>query len=102
MLFSLEKLSFIGFQLRIAPQVAWTCPEAVSLHLEHFIGPWCAALRHLQDGIEKEHAFLGLCDVVRLNPQASPLPPQNHACNTEPSHALGERPPGALCFRLTG
>ena len=52
-------------------QVAWTCPEAVSPHLEHFIGPWCAALRHLQDGIEKEHAFLGLCDVLRLNPQAS-------------------------------
>jgi len=50
-------------------QVAWTCPEAVSPYLEHFIGPWCAALRHLQDGIEKEHAFLGLCDVVRLNPQ---------------------------------
>ena len=53
----------------VRAQVAWTCPEAVSPHLEHFIGPWCAALRHLQDGIEKEHAFLGLCDVVRLNPQ---------------------------------
>lgn len=29
----------------------------------------CAALRGIRDDIEKEHAFLGLCALLRLNPQ---------------------------------
>lgn len=45
------------------------CPETIAPHLEHFLGCWCAALRLISDGLEKEHAFLGLCAIVRLNPQ---------------------------------
>jgi hypothetical protein len=41
----------------------------VAPHLEHFLAPWCAALRLLNDGVEKEHAFQGLCSTVRHNPQ---------------------------------
>ena len=33
--------------------------------------PRCAALRGIRDDIEKEHAFLGLCALLRLNPQVS-------------------------------
>ncbi|EFN51057.1 hypothetical protein CHLNCDRAFT_59360 [Chlorella variabilis] len=31
----------------------------------------CAALRGIRDDIEKEHAFLGLCALLRLNPQGA-------------------------------
>ena len=41
----------------------------VAPHLEHFLAPWCSALRLLNDGVEKEHAFQGLCCTVRHNPQ---------------------------------
>lgn len=45
----------------------------VAPHLEHFLAPWCAALRLLNDGVEKEHAFQGLCCTVRHNPQVRAL-----------------------------
>lgn len=46
----------------------------------------CAALRGIRDDIEKEHAFLGLCALLRINPQArvcegrlpAPLQPGGH------------------------
>lgn len=41
----------------------------VAPHLEHFLAPWCGALRLLNDGVEKEHAFQGLCCAMRHNPQ---------------------------------
>lgn len=50
-------------------RVAWICPEGIAPHLGHFVGPWCAALRHIRDDVEKGHAFLGLCRLLRLNPQ---------------------------------
>lgn len=34
----------------------------------------CAALRGIRDDIEKEHAFLGLCALLRLNPQVHTAP----------------------------
>ena len=40
-------------------------------HLEHYIGPWCAALRSVRDDVEKEHAFLGLAALLRINPLVS-------------------------------
>lgn len=48
----------------------------VAPHLEHFLAPWCGTLRLLNDGVEKEHAFQGLCQLVRQNPQVqySPAP----------------------------
>lgn len=51
-------------------RIAWMCPEPLAPHAAAFLGPWCAALRGIRDDIEKEHAFLGLCAVLRLNPQA--------------------------------
>ncbi|MEW5299688.1 MAG: hypothetical protein WDW36_002678 [Sanguina aurantia] len=49
-------------------RVAWVCPEKLALHLGHFVGPWCLALKHVRDDVEKEHAFLGLCSLIRHNP----------------------------------
>ena len=50
-------------------RVAWICPEGIAPHLGHFVGPWCAALRHIRDDVEKGHAFLGLFRLLRINPQ---------------------------------
>lgn len=36
------------------------------------MGVWCAALRSIRDDVEKEHAFLGLMAMLRLNPQVPP------------------------------
>lgn len=55
-------------------RIAWVCPETIAPHLEHFVGVWCAALRTIRDDVEKEHAFLGLISMLRLNPQAGPSP----------------------------
>lgn len=48
-------------------RVAWVAPAAVSPHLGHFLTSWCGALRNIRDDIEKEHAFVGLCRVIRQN-----------------------------------
>ena len=47
------------------------CPEPIAPHLELFVGVWCHALRAIRDDVEKEHAFLGLTSMLRLNPQVS-------------------------------
>lgn len=52
-------------------RIAWVCPEPLAPHAAAFLGPWCAALRGIRDDIEKEHAFLGLCAVLQLNPQGA-------------------------------
>ncbi|MCO5611248.1 hypothetical protein L7F22_065500 [Adiantum nelumboides] len=49
-------------------RLGWVCPEQVAPHLEHFMQPWCRALRQIRDDIEKEDAFRGLCAMVKLNP----------------------------------
>ena len=49
-------------------RIAWMCPEPLAPHLEHFTGPWCTALRTVRDDVEKEHAFLGLTALLRINP----------------------------------
>ena len=59
-------------------RVAWVCPAQLAPHLGHFIAPWCSALRSIRDDVEKEHAFLGLCALLRINPEVphlSPPPP---------------------------
>lgn len=48
-------------------RLAWMCPEPIAPHLEHFITPWCTALRTVRDDVEKEHAFLGLAALLRMN-----------------------------------
>ncbi|CAL8464616.1 g4151 [Coccomyxa elongata] len=52
-------------------RVAWVCPVQLAPHLGHFIAPWCSALRSIRDDVEKEHAFLGLCALLRINPEAA-------------------------------
>lgn len=54
-------------------RVAWVCPGQIAPHLAHFAGPWCYALRNIRDDIEKEHAFLGLCALLRANPEVGTL-----------------------------
>lgn len=49
------------------------CPEPIAPHLEHFIAPWCTALRTVRDDVEKEHAFLGLAALLRLNARVCPV-----------------------------
>eukprot|EP00798_Chlamydomonas_sp_ICE-L_P031863 gene31863-7069_t len=52
-------------------RVAWVCPEPIAPHLVHFCAVWCQALRSVRDDVEKEHAFMGLCALIRLNPEAA-------------------------------
>jgi len=51
-------------------RLAMVCPADVAPRLALFIQPWCVSLRAIRDDIEKEHAFIGLCKMVRLNPHA--------------------------------
>ena len=53
-------------------RVAWICPDVIAPHLGTFTGVWCASLRNIRDDVEKEHAFLGLCAMLRINPQVGP------------------------------
>jgi len=45
-------------------------PDIIAPHAAAFIGPLCGALRTVRDGKEKEQAFVGVCAVLRANPQA--------------------------------
>jgi len=45
-------------------------PDLGAARLEDYVAPWCVALRSIRDDIEKEHAFQGLCAMIRLNPRA--------------------------------
>ena len=49
-------------------RLGMVCPEELQSGLAHFITSWCAALRRLRDGIEKEHGFAGLCKLIQMNP----------------------------------
>lgn len=44
------------------------CPEQVAPKIQEFIQPWCFNLRNIRNDVEKEHAFLGLCQMIRRNP----------------------------------
>ena len=52
-------------------RVAWVCPGSIASFLPAFVGPWCAALRSVRDDVEKEHALLGLCAMLHINPAVS-------------------------------
>lgn len=52
-------------------RVAWVAADALAPHLEIFVWHWCNVLRSIRDDIEKEHAFLGLCRLLRLNPKGA-------------------------------
>jgi transportin-1 len=44
------------------------CPDLVAPRLQEFIQPWCFNLRNIRNDVEKEHAFQGVCQMIRLNP----------------------------------
>ncbi|KAI8866819.1 Transportin-PC [Ramicandelaber brevisporus] len=43
-------------------------PDAVAPHLENFAEKWCQVLARLQNGVEKDQAFRGLCAMIDRNP----------------------------------
>lgn len=49
-------------------RLGMVAPQAVAPMLETFAGAWLLALRGIRDDIEKEHAFRGLVELVRVNP----------------------------------
>lgn len=62
--------SFVENSAIAVGRLSWIRPDALAPHAGAFIGPLCGALRGVRDGVEKEHAFLGVCALLRANPQA--------------------------------
>ncbi|PKI85533.1 hypothetical protein MVES_000217 [Malassezia vespertilionis] len=46
-------------------------PQIVAPHLAVFMEPWCQALWDIKDNDEKDSAFLGLCEVIGVNPNGA-------------------------------
>jgi len=67
-------------------------PQLASPHLHTFVKAWCISLRSIRDDIEKEHAFQGLCNMIKLNPRA-PLECMIQLCDAIGSWAA---PPDGL------
>jgi transportin-1 len=44
------------------------CSEELASALQNIAPTWCVAMRRLRDGVEKEHAFKGLCELIKVNP----------------------------------
>uniref|UniRef100_A0A8R1ITS7 Uncharacterized protein n=1 Tax=Caenorhabditis japonica TaxID=281687 RepID=A0A8R1ITS7_CAEJA len=44
------------------------CGEELAPHIGRFIRPCCYSLRNIKDNAEKESAFIGLCNMINLNP----------------------------------
>ena len=51
-------------------RLGYAAAAPLAPHLGEFCRCWCLALCAIRDDIEKEHACLGLCEMIRLNPQA--------------------------------
>ena len=51
-------------------RIALARPAPLAPHLDQFIAPWCYGLCRIRDDIEKEHAFMGLFQLIRLNPNS--------------------------------
>jgi transportin-1 len=49
-------------------RLGYVCPTVVAPHLQDFAKRWCRALAHVRAHDEKEHCFLGLCYMVKVNP----------------------------------
>lgn len=44
------------------------CGEEMAPHIQRFIRPCCYSLRNIKDNAEKESAFIGLCNMINMNP----------------------------------
>ena len=73
-------------------RLGYAAAAPLAPHLGSFCRCWCLALCAIRDDIEKEHACTGLCEMIRLNPQA----PLN--CLMQLCEAVGswDAPPAAL------
>eukprot|EP00906_Rhabdomonas_costata_P036247 RCo050889 len=47
------------------------CPDVVAPILGDFVRNWCYHMRHIRNDVEKEQAFLGLCQMIRRNPNGA-------------------------------
>lgn len=52
-------------------RICRTTPETMAPNAHLFLGGWCAALRGLHDGEEKQDAYEGLCKIIRANTNVS-------------------------------
>jgi len=50
-------------------RLGMAAPHLTAPHLETYVQAWCASLRSIRDDIEKEHAFVGLCSTIKINPR---------------------------------
>jgi transportin-1 len=48
-------------------RICRTTPETMAPHAHMFLAGWCAVLRGLQDGEEKQDAYEGLCLIIKAN-----------------------------------
>lgn len=46
-------------------------PQMVAPHLDVFLEPWCLALWDIKDNDEKDSAFRGICEMIRVNPNGA-------------------------------
>jgi len=44
------------------------CPENIAPAINMFCKTWCVCLRSIRNEIEKDHAYRGLCQMIRVNP----------------------------------
>lgn len=49
-------------------RLALSCAPEVARHLHEFARRWCQIAQQLDDNLEKEHAFRGMCFLIRSNP----------------------------------
>lgn len=52
-------------------RVGLVAPQLVAPHLNVFLEPWCQALWDIKDNDEKDSAFRGLCEMIRVNPNGA-------------------------------
>lgn len=45
-------------------------PNSGSSYLKDFIKPWCVTLRYVKNSSDKQQAFMGMCEIIKTNPQA--------------------------------
>ncbi|XP_043646591.1 transportin-1-like isoform X2 [Drosophila teissieri] len=50
-------------------RLGYVCPDEVAPYLPEFAREWCTLLRHIQDNSEKYSSFMGMCHMIRLNPE---------------------------------
>jgi len=50
-------------------RLGMAAPQLTAPTLETYAQAWCISLRNIRDDVEKEHAFIGLCRMTKINPQ---------------------------------